>query len=114
MTSPSPVEVLQKARALLEKGWCQGVAARTDKGTSVSPRNRHATSFCVYGSLCCAGYEENMDLHAAIDDIMFGRLEVYSFGAWNDAPGRTQEEVLTLMDRAIDLARQKEAGGDVL
>lgn len=92
---------LDEARALIEKGWCQHDYRRGD-------------CFCVYG---------------AIRQVVLGTVEAFSAevgppisyiaqainhpdeedevtpDVWNDAPGRTQSEVIEAFRKAADLAR---------
>lgn len=110
MTSPTTVEVLKKARALLEKGWCQGHYAIGESGREVDAMSKSARCFCIDGALIRAnGTDSEYIATAAIVRAALGKAAFSPIG-WNDAPGRTQSEVLDLMDRAIALASEKEAG----
>lgn len=95
------IEVLEAARARVEKGWGQGRA--------VSPLGGGPT--CVGVAIERAftnGGEVRNEARR-----MFCQAVAVSFGAvyggeiveWNDTPGRTQADVLAAFDKAIALAR---------
>lgn len=102
------VEQLRAARALVERGWCQGVLARNKNGKKCGHRSKHAVCFCALGALYRGGLEYWSDrfLHDAAEKL--GAVNPVCF---NDAPGRTQAEVLALFDEAIALATQEQADG---
>lgn len=115
MRTPNHVrDVLIEARRLIAAGWCQGGFARCDAG-GCKIDDPAATHFCIVGALRAAGYRvtrgaPNRTLAAEllVSQAMTG-LEIYAVNLvlWNDRPGRTQEEVLALLDRA--LARQEDS-----
>lgn len=75
-------EAVRKVRELLEaRGWCQGEAT--------SPDGRH----CIIGALDmvthpAGGTDLYWDTQAFLRKVLGGSIAV-----WNDAPGRTFEEV---------------------
>lgn len=85
--------ILTEARALIARGWCQGALY---KGTSKAPE------YCILGAIYSVAPEKSKQ-DDAIDAVRWalpdrrGGLSYY-----NDAPGRTQAEVLEVMDRAIE------------
>jgi hypothetical protein len=97
------LELLTAARARIKKGWCQETYARDANGASISVRDPSAVSFCLYGALLSLESPDHIFVEA--DAI------IRSLGGgtgWNDAKGRTQEDVLRVYDRAIEIARKKE------
>jgi hypothetical protein len=104
----STVEVLQKARALIEKrrNWTQGAWARTRwLRFYVVPEARNAYAFCASGAIRrCAGEGTRLEsrawraLYTAIDMSVIG---------FNDT--HTHAEVLDAFDRAIELAKSSTA-----
>jgi hypothetical protein len=101
----SVVEVLTKARALIEKpeNWTQRTYAKTRwLRAHVSPGHWRAYAFCSLGAIrrvAADGDAENgawRAMHAAL-----GEGPVY----FNDAPGRTHAEILWGFDRAIEQAK---------
>lgn len=85
----SDVEGLRAARDLIEKGWCQNAFRRNDKGQY---------SYCALGA-CEEVFVNDTWLRKSL-----GRGPGQGIMTWNDAPGRSQAEVLELFDRAIALA----------
>lgn len=97
-------EIMQYARNLLarEGGWTQGCLGRDANGNEVlNPDD--AVCFCSIGALALA----KQNLKATYDRVAAARnrlkeiLEVDYLSAWNDAPGRTQAEVVALFDEGI-------------
>lgn len=106
---------LAAARARIVQGWCQKAVARNAAGVSVEVNAVDAVSWCIYGALAKADHDvgdhyhhHSVDLmreaHAALDP-QDGHARL--LGLWNDARGRTKEEVLTVFDNAIALAPQQ-------
>ncbi len=93
---------LDEARALIERGWCQGL---------FEMRSITESCFCLYGAVnrVVAGDAES-DL---VGDEYFLPLaraigedrNPLNLAEWNDAPGRTQAEVVEAFRKAADLAR---------
>lgn len=77
--------VLEKARAIVARGWCQN-ALQTDSG------------FCIIGALGEAAPDDVCLMGPWISLLGFGETNA---AEWNDAPGRTQAEVLARFDEAI-------------
>lgn len=87
-----------KAWELLEqKGWCQGDWAKNRRGASTIYSRDSACSFCLLGSIYRV-YEadERTNALARIASV----LKASSIAAWNDAPGRTKEEVIAALKAA--------------
>ena len=96
-TQSAIVAELEAVRARIERGWCQGYYGDA------------AGNVCLLGAIRERKYRYNGlvgHLAAAIEggmphDRMWRSPTVMGF---NDAPGRTKEEVLALIDRAIERA----------
>jgi hypothetical protein len=83
-TQLSPVtQALIAGRRRIEEGWCQG-SMRTREGV------------CAIGAI---SYNPK-----AIEVLYRAFGEDRYIPKWNDAPGRSKEEVLALYDRAIALS----------
>ena len=92
---------------LLKRGWCQGASARTAKSRHY-PKGRpcHANApmaaqWCMWGAVVgsdIGAYNETL-VEKAAWRITGGPLNEY-----NDAPGRTQEEVIQVMVEAEKMA----------
>lgn len=74
--------ILKKTRAtLIRSGWCQG---------ALDTEGRH----CLVEAM---PVPTNRD----VVQLLEKRVGVHRLSAWNDAPGRTAEEVIALLDAAI-------------
>ena len=91
-------EVLVKARALIAKGWCQGAVSRSGDGTEVPHLSDLACSWCIVGAVCAVGKTSAPALDALrrVTGVRNGYLD-----NWNDAPERTQADVLAAFDETI-------------
>lgn len=88
---------LREAKALIERGWCRGDYAKDANGCSVYEDNPSAICWCASGAINAkAGYVERRVFSQAIGTTCIP--------GWNDAPERTQAEVLAAFDKAIELA----------
>jgi hypothetical protein len=91
-------------RVMLERGWTQNACARDAAGNEVDELSMKAVSFDALGALTRAGRDAPREaVHDAIARLRAG-IGFATLGAWNDEPGRTQAEVLALVDRAISSA----------
>lgn len=104
---PRVKEIIVGAVALLTReGWCQGASQKTVRGK---------VKFCPWGALCEVLVADGMDwigdphrrwaldlLDMECRKLSEGRKkDVKKFSgliAWNDEPGRTEAEVLALMN----------------
>lgn len=87
---------LDAAADLLERGWCQG-----------EYRDREHERYCLNGALMMsanlANYGEYSDMLYAVASY----LGIASTIKWNDAPGRTQSEVVAAVRKTAELARSQ-------
>ncbi len=103
MTTPIS-EVLRKARAVEEQGWTQGAIARNVDAEMVDPDDDDAVCWCAMGALIVA--EPNFD--RLLDALYVLRSSTNGYvDLFNDAPGRTQQEVIAAFDRAIAAEESK-------
>lgn len=90
---------LEEAMALIEKGWTQHELS--------SPSGE----VCLLGAVCAVLGKSPHDLDAAIpaQPLMRALKKATGFrgylGDWNDAPERTQAEVIEAFKKAAELAR---------
>lgn len=102
------IELLEGAIALLKKGWCQGVVARNAAGNATSTWS-DAKQHCAIGAmmhvvalsplLSCACRQARRRLYSMVPDAIT---------AFNDAEGRTAEEVIKLFEKALESAKNGE------
>jgi len=107
---PEVDAILADARDLLVKGWIQGQEAVDEDGWFIYPDSSNARRFCLYGALQAAcsnrgvGWTDDLALSAtyrvgkACGEITGGDT---NFIAYNDNVGRTQNEVVSLVERAL-------------
>ena len=94
----SVAQVLTEARKLIAQGWTQGEYKRVVDGVEC---------YCLSGAIHQAAPYDNprglefaaLFLSLRADDFYLSSSS--NLTEWNDAPDRTQEDVLALIDRAI-------------
>ena len=88
-----------RAAEIVKQGWCQNSFARDKDGNVSDIMSPDATCFCAAGAISKSREESQL----STDDALTARLEVmYTFSDvvgdtivhYNDAPGRTQAEVV--------------------
>lgn len=113
--SPNTVaDILTAAADLIEKpgAWTQGAFARDEHGCSTGWRSEDAKCFCVSGAITRAG-DRPAGLNRAwqvFNDWTIKRGFSH-LARFNDAPGRTQAEVVAALREAAALARVADSAG---
>lgn len=123
MSDERVLRILTGAKTILvERGWCQGAYAKGGTPeTKYSPTDPRAERFCVLGATIRAEWDAYPDgvkmdrstvrhrtsirLRQAVGEVSPDHLAPATY---NDTPGRTREEMVAIIDKAIE----KEAGGD--
>jgi hypothetical protein len=101
------LRLLRGAQERVHEGWCRGADARDHRGMEVDPWHEDAASWSLLGALVAvlereaveAGEMPLEELAAALYALA-DLVETDSLVAWNDAPGRSQAEVLRVFDDA--------------
>lgn len=97
---------LAKARELVAAGWCQGNTAINATGAPVNASSPEVARVCAMGAMDRAGdWANDPKRTSAMAEALYGVLNNDSIVDWNDAPERTQAEVLAAFDKAIAAAR---------
>lgn len=120
-----PLETLKAARRLLSVpgAWTTETYAKDGRGCDVLPEDETASCWCILGALYrvtqhCPNAETN---HPDVEDAaqqllsagglpwpsLLGTHATERVFRWNDAPGRTQEEVLEVFDKAIEATAKR-------
>lgn len=122
------VEHLQNIKNLLLKyGWCQYAFARDNAGEKVNIFSSDVTEFCIRGLIyryadndelykrillhICGSLDEDLKAKVLalnnldLEDRRFVNLATAFLTDWNDAPKRTKEDVLSLLDKSINLVK---------
>ncbi len=101
------VDGLKKVREILANGWTQEASARDAEGEPLFSTDPRACSFCILGAVWRAvGYENQMEsrLVYALRNAIGEDAKLVSY---NDTPGRTQDEMLALVDKAIENIKEE-------
>ena len=104
-------EVLEQARALIERGWTQGTAARNANGDHVAATSRHACMWCATGALYVV-YERIPEWRDdpktnQVADLLRSAIPKGSndyhqtIVGFNDAIETTKADILSIFDKAI-------------
>ena len=98
---------LREARALIGRGWTQGVFARDAGGRCVSPMSPDACCFCMMGAVerIASGTYSGDTLISCLEDAL-GVHDAIGITSFNDDFKRTQPQVLAAFDKAIELAER--------
>lgn len=96
-------QVLIKARALIEKGWCQGHST-TYNGNFIPQDDQLADAFCATAAVHRA-CKDNYNLYDSKDVInyikMVNKLD-QPLMVYNDCIAKNKQEIIALFDKAID------------
>jgi hypothetical protein len=101
---PTVADVLELAAEIVEEGWCQGADQRITK---------LGIQCCARGAICAAIDRLNADPSAEGYKAMLAAYDhadkVYklSLATWNDADGRTADEVATMIRTVAKLESSK-------
>ena len=80
----------------LAQGWCQGAYARNAAGKSARADAFEARAWCLYGAQFCTWLGNNIIIREAV--ALHNWLSLHGYTSeWNDAPSRTQAEVVAVM-----------------
>jgi len=103
-TTREAIALLHRAKARIEKGWCQGAMARAEDHSPVSPSSAEATSWCFVGSMqahVAPSQERVYNIASdAVNDMLPG-FPYASKASFNDMPGRKKGEVVAVLESAI-------------
>ena len=102
---PDPVLacLIDARKRITPKGaWCQGEVAKDKNGAEVGIDSPRAVAWCMLGAT-----GTHSDASSSADLMLAQVVPGNEVTAWNDAPGRTQKEVLALFDKAIALRRKE-------
>jgi hypothetical protein len=89
-----------KVIAKIEQGWTQGAAARDADGNQVGVHSPKAVCWCIAGATVASFLKQTDDLKL---ENNIRKVTGYSSVTFNDAPGRTKEEVIEALKKARDL-----------
>lgn len=99
--SATTKQIMERARELVEAGWCQGKYEEIVEGE---------TRYCLLGAIKRATHEiedhsrrtltvQQLEVCRIVKELLPRLCEIF---IWNDHPGRTQAEVVALLRQAAD------------
>ncbi len=80
----------------IRKGWCQESFAKTKTGNIVYGDDPAAVCWCLDGAIDAACGRLHSDEKENITAKLREKIDNYI--GWNDTPGRTQQEVIDLLE----------------
>jgi hypothetical protein len=103
------LRLIEAARELVQRSWTQVADARSRDGAPVEPWSGEAASWSLLGALVAVvdhlhaelGEVEALRALAAACVLLAATVHTDSLAEWNDAPDRTREQVLDVLDRAL-------------
>jgi anti-sigma regulatory factor (Ser/Thr protein kinase) len=107
--------VLAEAAARVREGWCQEADALDSRGRQVEPWSEQAAAWPLLGAIVAAldhpeaaMSEVPVQALATAMAALGEHVEERSLAGWNDAPTRTQRDVIALLERARLLLRGRQ------
>jgi hypothetical protein len=101
--------IVRDARSRVASGWCQGEDARDAAGVAVEFWSEDARAWSLLGALVTpshpsplANVEVSLSELAAAVVVVAEVLHTPSLKDWNDTPGRTQQQVVSALDTALE------------
>lgn len=94
------VRILRAAREKIKEGWCQNGMAKDGDGNPADPTDSSAVSWCAYGAIAAVDNGANFGADFALRNAVGA-----SVVRWNDNVLRTKDEVLSMFDKAIRIAK---------
>lgn len=102
------VETLERVLRTIKQGWCQRAWARDCVGETVKVNSIDACKWCLDGAILL---ETARDSNVSRKVSLFVQETLESLGhtegyvTYNDEIGRTQQDIVNLLERAIDRAK---------
>lgn len=92
--------------ALLKRGWTQKVGARNMLGQETSCYDSDAACWCLAGALGSVSrrFSINESLWLEVTRALSRRAQLFGYTTYvefNDKPGRTVEEVINFVEKAL-------------
>jgi hypothetical protein len=99
------IELLQQAKVRIERGWTQGWFARDSNGSRVEIGSDRATCFCISGAIYNKGTDilELVKARYFLSRVLPRRFD--NIVEFNDNESTTKEDVINLLDKAIEYGK---------
>jgi hypothetical protein len=103
-------KVLRRAAELVAQGWCQGHYAEDAEGTGVGSASPNAVKWCLQGAVHRAASELGVGPSLRRSFAVARSIDSWDAPAWNDAKGRTADEVESALYAAAAHVEAEGAG----
>ena len=103
----SIVQSLIDTKSKLQAGWTQLTYARNKEGEAVPVRAPDACSFCIMGAMRAAGAWDHYEAFCFVREAIGETGVQGTIPEFNDRPEATQDEVVAVIDRAIEIAQKR-------
>lgn len=102
-----PSEILHAAANLLKNpgAWTQKSDARDAHGYEVRVSSPKATCWCAFGAIVKVIANPYDEIDTQVAAFLRQATGIWSITSWNDAEGRTQEQVIAAFLKAEQLAK---------
>lgn len=103
-----PSQYIYEAAKIVDLGWTQGASARNIHNRPTSALNDEACSWCAIGALRKVSDTRLHDKVAAVLGLpLTPILSLHPLAEFNDARGRTKEEVIAKLCEAAALLEER-------
>jgi hypothetical protein len=102
------VNVLVRAKARIQRGWCQRTYARDAKGVAVFPESEQAVEWCLSGSIDADRRSSAHSQNVAFDflgEALKQKKGVFPT-TFNDSVRRKKEDIVKLLSKAIQIGKK--------
>ena len=95
-------KVLRRAAEIVDQGWCQDFLALDEHENAVDVQSPRAVRWCALGASILAGKQMGSDGWRAFHEASRTTPTGDRLTIWNNAPGRTADEVATYLRSVAD------------
>ena len=113
------LDVIKRARRLIDMGWCQGGYAEDKHGNNVDSRNKNACAWCSCGALRASmpdsiddswSWKDYQDVRKILDDYVENNGLGVALVDYNEELHRTQFDILHVFNEVIKQLEEKVNG----
>ena len=97
---------LKDAKELILQGWCKNAPAKDAYNRAVAPRSKMAIKWSLYGAIDATTKLTSTleEVEERLNDTLYFEWDTDGYEDWNDSPERTLEDVIRLLDLAMERA----------
>jgi len=95
------LEIVRKMKKLLDspEKWTKGATAKNSRGEIISSRDKDAICWCLVGATRRCDPNFHFLTYEIFSPVMEGFVKTVSIPIWNDAPERTYEDIVELLNK---------------